>query len=70
VRAKATNPFEAILLELDTLRVRLRRDAAAAATRDELAEVVANVHKGMTICYREWAEVERRLPGVPSGAAS
>jgi hypothetical protein len=63
------NPFEAILLELDTLRVALRRAGSTAATREELAEVVAKVHEGMMVCYREWAEVERRLPGVPSGAA-
>ena len=50
------NPFEAILLELDTLRVRLRRDGTAAATREELAEVVAQVPAGMMIRYRAWAE--------------
>jgi hypothetical protein len=60
------NPFEAFLLERDALRVRLRCDAPASAIRDELAEVVERVYAGMSICYRERAEVERRLPPVPS----
>ena len=59
----------AILLELDTLRVRLRRDGTAAATREELAEVVAKVHAGMMICYREWGESEKRLARMASEAA-
>jgi hypothetical protein len=61
------NPSEAILLERDALRVRLPCDATAAATRDELTEVVEKVYAGMSICYREWAEVERRLPPFPAG---